>query len=90
MRLRRTSAGSVRWLNVDGMESDSEEETMDVDRQMFCYDGQLLEDHALPTTSRRQWREALLYNYGAVALPEGEAARDEFNRIFQSFRRPRR
>jgi hypothetical protein len=83
MRLWRTSAGSVRGLNVDGMESDSKEETLDLDRQMFSYDGQLLEDHALPTTS-------LLYNYGAVALPEGEAARDEFNRIFQSFRRPRR
>ena len=28
----------------------------------------------MPTTNRCQWREALLYNYGAVSLPEGEEA----------------
>jgi hypothetical protein len=88
MRLRRTSAGGVRWLNVEGLESDSEEEDMELDGQGLTNDEVLLGDRALPTTSRRQWREALLYNYGAVSLPEGGAAQDEFDRIFDTFRSP--
>jgi len=31
----------------------------------------LLQDSALSVTSSVQWREAMLYNYGAVTLPEG-------------------
>jgi hypothetical protein len=73
------------------MESDSEEEGNGFNSRQEPDDTSslLLEDQALPTTSRRQWREALMYNYGAMSLPEGEAARNEFDRIFQSFRSPR-
>ena len=87
MRLRRTSDGGVRWLNVEGIESDSDD-TAEVDEHHMTTDGRLLRDSALPITSRQQWREALLYNYGSVTLPEGEAARAEFDRIFASYRSP--
>ena len=80
MRLRRT-LGGARWLNVAGIETDSEdEETI---------------SHMIPSvdstfrmSTRCQWREALLYNYGAVSLPEGEHATAEFDRVWRlSFRR---
>lgn len=90
MRLRRTSDGGVRWLNVQGMESDSEdeEEMTTTPGARSTEEGRLLADRALPTTSRFQWREALLYNYGSILLPEGESAREEFDRIFESYRHP--
>jgi hypothetical protein len=100
MRPRWTSAGVGRWLNANALESDNDDEYLletaiyaddagveeDTDTAI---DSSLLEDAALPTTNRRQWREALLYNYGATTLPEGEGATAEFDRIFQSFRSPR-
>jgi hypothetical protein len=94
MRLRRTSEGVGRWLNVEDLEeSDSEDEDGSEginNRHQHDRDKEsLLTDAALPITNRHQWREALLYNYGAVALPEGEAATAEFDRIFQRFRSPR-
>ena len=105
IRLRRTSSGVGRWLNVEGIESDSEEDDegfVEEDNYehehgdahggatSYASDATLLEDDALPTTNRSQWREALLYNYGAVSLPEGPTATAEFDRIFRSFRSPRR
>lgn len=86
MRLRRTSAGDARWFNVDGMESDesdgNDEEDSHRDGGTSNLD-RLLCDSALPTTNQRQWREALLYNYGTVVLPDGEEVRKEFDRLFQ-------
>ena len=89
MRLRRTSNGGVHWLNVQGVESDSEDE--DCSSNSFDWlteEGRLLADRALTVTSRTQWREALLYNYGSIVLPEGTRAKDEFDRIFNSYRYP--
>jgi hypothetical protein len=89
MRLTRIHGGGIRWLNMDGMEDESDEhEDMEVDTDRSAGNEHLLRDSALPTTSRLQWREALLYNYGSVTLPEGEAARAEFDRIFSSFHFP--
>jgi hypothetical protein len=92
IRLRRTSAGVGRWLNVDGLESDSEDEDVVevADPQNHDSETLLLDDADLAITNRCQWREALLYNYGAVSLPEGEIAKSEFDRIFYSYRSPRR
>ena len=91
MRLRRTSTGVGRWLNVEDLEeSDSDDEGSEgINRHCDRDKESLLTDAALPITNRHQWREALLYNYGAAALPEGEAATAEFDRIFQRFRSPR-
>jgi hypothetical protein len=80
MRLRRTRDGP-RWLNVDGIETDSEED----DEQ--SHSQQKSVDASFSMSTRSQWREALLYNYGAAVLPEGEHATVEFDRVWkQSFR----
>ena len=100
IRLRRTSEGIGRWFNVNELESDSEEDVADDTLQHIGEDGNicscnlhadasLLDDSSLTITNRQQWREALLYNYGAVSLPEGDNAVSEFDRIFQSLRLPR-
>lgn len=84
MRLRRTRDGG-RWLNVDGLESESEDEGSN------SYEGMADPDEGFFSVStRRQWREALLYNYGAVSLPEGEDARAEFDRVWNQSLGPRR
>jgi hypothetical protein len=89
MRLRRISGGGVRWLNVDEIEGESDSsEDMEVDVDRSIGNDYLLDDRSLPTTSQLQWREALLYNYGSVTLPEGEVARAEFDRVFASFHSP--
>ena len=42
----------------------------------------LLRDSALSVTSNVQWREAMLYNYGAVTLPEGRIAAAQYRRLW--------
>jgi hypothetical protein len=82
MRLRRTRDGA-RWLNVDGIETDSEDEGEEIQPRPNV-------DSTFSMSTRSQWREALLYNYGAISLPEGEHATAEFDRVWsQSFRRGR-
>ena len=97
-RLRRTSEGIGRWLNVNDIESDSDEDgteeilqegDVELDHGSNSSYALLLDDASLTITNRQQWREALLYNYGAVSLPEGENAVSQFDRIFQSLRLPR-
>lgn len=83
MRLRRTRDGA-RWLNVEGIETDSEDE------DETEYAGPNV-DSTFSMSTKSQWREALLYNYGAISLPEGENASEEFDRVWnQSLRRSRR
>lgn len=41
----------------------------------------LADDSNLQVTNELQWREALLYNFGAVSLPEGEQAGADFDRM---------
>ncbi|KAI2512405.1 Ubiquitination target receptor [Fragilaria crotonensis] len=79
MRLRRTQDGA-RWMNVDGIETDSEDEEIDEQMRQSV-------DANFTISTRGQWREALLYNFGATSLPEGEHAKAEFDRVWsQSFR----
>lgn len=86
MRLRRTSHGVARWFNVADTESEDEEES---DAMCFSSHALLfLEDSALSVTTHSQWREALLYNHGAVSLPEGEGATAEFDRVWSQALRP--
>ena len=77
MRLRRTTHGVARWFNVADMESEDEGESDSV-----CSSRGELDDSDLTVTTAWQWREALLYNYGAVWLPEGEGATAEFDRVW--------
>lgn len=73
-RLRRTRTGS-RWVDVEESDEEGEQErTRNVRRRLIDdqFDGQ------------SQWREALLYNIGAVTLPEGnEDSTQEFDRAWQ-------
>jgi hypothetical protein len=77
-RLRRTRNGS-RWVNVD----DSDTEDLDQDghrdhtRNVRRRTDLFVEESAMVVTGHSQWREALLYNIGAVALPEGSNANSE-------------
>lgn len=73
--LRRTRNGS-RWVNI---EDDDDEGNPDVDnenirnvrRRPNPNPNMLVEDRAMTVSGVSQWREALLYNIGAVTLPEG-------------------
>lgn len=42
----------------------------------------LCEDANFLITNEVQWREALLYNFGATVLPEGDTATEDFVRMF--------
>jgi hypothetical protein len=77
MGLRRTRDGA-RWLNVEGIESDSEDEWESSTRTARTRNA----DSSFSMSTRSQWREALLYNYGATSLPEGEHAEAEFDRVW--------
>ena len=65
-------------MNVNGIESDEEED----DYTDSVNSAALLDDAAMVVTNEKQWREALLYNHGAVTLPEGRTDFDDLNRIF--------
>lgn len=84
MRLRRTRYGS-RWVNVNEVESDDEEER-ERRGDITIEDGgeSLLEDAAMTVTNGRQWREALMYNFGAITLPSGSRAAEDFDRYVAS------
>jgi hypothetical protein len=42
----------------------------------------LADDSTFIITNEVQWREALLYNFGATVLPEGDTAAEDFDRMF--------
>jgi hypothetical protein len=42
----------------------------------------LADDSTFIITNEVQWREALLYNFGAAVLPEGDTAAEDFDRMF--------
>ena len=84
LRLRRTTTGA-RWLNVheemDSDGSDAEDNSENNTNTSSCHLGRLLSDAKLPTTIRRQWKEALMYNTGSWRfLPQGEEGAREFDR----------
>ena len=80
--LQRTRAGSC-WVNVEdsdtksGDDGELERERMrHVRRRIDLF----LEESAMTQDGYSQWREALLYNIGAVTLPEGnDSETDEIN-----------
>jgi hypothetical protein len=81
IRLRRTSHGEARWMNVADMESeDDEEEGNDAAEAASTgtKSNDNLEDSDLSVTTAWQWREAILHNQGFRTLPEGENAAAQF------------
>ena len=77
-------------MDVADIESDSDDENERPSALASSRPAFFDESHWI-VTNRLQWREALLYNYGAVSLPEGEGAEAEFDRFWnQSMRRSQR
>jgi len=87
MALRRTRNGT-RWVHVDeedgeNIEGVGEEETSrNVRRRLNP--NLIVEESAMTVTGVSQWREALLYKFGAVTLPEGSNALNQFDATWQS------
>jgi hypothetical protein len=88
--LRRTRTGS-RWVNIGDedeiIEDNNDEDTgneRNVRRRPNPPPNMLVEDSAMNVTGISQWREALLYNIGAVTLPEGNNALNEFDAAWQN------
>lgn len=90
-RLRRTRNGT-RWVNVDDSDSEeSDEDGRDNTRNVRRRTDLHVEESAMVVTGHSQWREALLYNIGAVELPEGnndssEQEEREFNNVWRNSR----
>ena len=82
--LRRTRNGSL-WVNVEDEANDNAAEeaanTRNVRRRPNP--NMLIEDSTMTVTGVSQWREALLYNIGAVTLPEGSAL-NQFDAAWQN------
>lgn len=74
LRLRRTPSGN-RWLPDTDNEDD--ENMMDDENEVT-----LADDSTFIISNEVQWREALLYNFGATVLPEGASATEDFDRMF--------
>ena len=90
-RLRRTRNGSM-WVNEESDDEDDEierERMRNVRRRIDTF----MEESAMTIHQNgySQWREALLYNIGAVSLPEGDDADagDEFDAAWQNAMRMR-
>mmetsp|Transcript_34439 Transcript_34439/g.83323 ORF Transcript_34439/g.83323 Transcript_34439/m.83323 type:complete len:609 (+) Transcript_34439:28-1854(+) len=90
-RLRRTRNGDSRWVNVEDSDDDNDrdvdegglqrERMRNVRRRIDLF----VEESAMIQNGHSQWREALLYNIGAVTLPEGNGdAMDEFDNAWQN------
>jgi hypothetical protein len=83
LRLRRAQDAVGNWFNVEVEASDEEEGEDDSDHSSYRRPSQLLvDDRSFTVTNSLQWREALMYNYGARLLPEGEDALADFERIY--------
>jgi hypothetical protein len=87
-RLRRTENGMALWV-VDDDEDEDENEGHDRSNEstMHLLDHpsvqRLQDDTNLLITNEVQWREAFLYNVGALVLPEGDEATSHFDRAWQ-------
>ena len=71
MRLRRSPSGRAHWLR-EADEDDEQEILLST----------LNDDSIFTITNEVQWREALLYNFGASVLPDGDGATEDFDRMF--------
>jgi hypothetical protein len=87
-RLRRTENGTALWVVVeeDG-DGESEDRARRNERTVRFLDHpsvqRLQDDTNLFITNEVQWREAFLYNVGALVLPEGDEATSHFDRAWQ-------
>lgn len=76
IRLRRNhERGNL--VDIDSSESESTSPLLNP-MERFGAD-----DASFYVSTRRQWREALLYNSGCSRLPEGEGASAEFDRVWE-------
>jgi len=81
--LRRTRNGS-RWVNIDDEHVEDSEEDNSGRRNVRRRVNLFVEESAMTVTGVSQWREALLYNIGAVTLPEGNHASSQFDTAWQN------
>ena len=85
-RLRRAQDALGNWFNIEVEASDEEEQEgeEDIDEETLNRRASqmLVDDRTFTVTSSLQWREALMYNYGARHLPEGDEALADFDRIY--------
>lgn len=81
LRLRRTQEGG-RFVDIESDTDDEGGATRPPRRSSEFLASPLADDSTFVITNEVQWREALLYNFGATVLPEGESATDDFDRMF--------
>ena len=81
--LRRTRTGS-RWVHVEDDGEEYVEDTRNIRRRPNPNPNMFIEDNAMSVTGVSQWREALLYNIGAVTLPEGNGSSSQFDAVWQN------
>jgi hypothetical protein len=91
-RLRRAENGTALWVSVDedeesDVENHNQARSNDNTRLRHLLDHpsvkRLQDDTNLVITNEVQWREAFLYNVGALVLPEGDEATSHFDRAWQ-------
>lgn len=88
-RLRRTRTGS-RWVQIDDdSDNESAADGLEVERERMRNVRRridlFVEESAMTQDGYSQWREALLYNIGAVTLPEGNLdGTEEFDNAWQN------
>lgn len=73
------------WVNVEDEANDNAAEEAENTRNVRRRPNpnMLIEDSTMTVTGVSQWREALLYNIGAVTLPEGSAL-NQFDAAWQN------
>lgn len=92
VRLRRAQDSAGNWFNVEIEEDDDDDDDDDnfsvegynrMDEGINTFRNRLLiDDDSFAITSGLQWKEAFLYNFGAMELPEGDDAIAEFERTY--------
>ena len=82
VRLRRAQDAHGNWFNVEVEASDDETDQQEGTDEARSPARMLVDDSTFSVSSGLQWREALMYNYGARSLPDGEEGIEDFERIY--------
>lgn len=81
--LRRAQDAQGNWFNIEIDASDDSDSDSELGGAQGNNESRLLvDDDSFEVSNLVQWREASLYNFGSRSLPEGEAALEEFDRMY--------